>query len=272
MSIQPPLIILGMHRSGTSLVAKLLEALGLYIGAEQLVQQSESTHFVWANNWILKQCSATWDTPSPFAPLPQPLQQPLAELLQQAVQLFWSQYAQNMNPDQPWGWKDPRTSLTHSLWQKVYPKATFIHVYRHPVDVAWSLHTREVKMAQSILNTAKSNSLSFIQSQKSLGISSIAFDLFRCFDLWKTYVQSCQQIPQHKVLHLQYENLLANPKSTLQDIASFSGISFQENRISTVIKQIDPSRQYAYRSNPKLVEFARRICSDDLVQKLQYHP
>ena len=125
---QSPIIILGMHRSGTSLVAKLLEELGLYLGAEQLPNLSEAVQFVWANNWILKQCGANWDNPSPFSPLPVQLQQPLAELLQSAVPMFWADYAKLLQAQQAWGWKDPRTSLTCRLWEIVYPQAKFIHI------------------------------------------------------------------------------------------------------------------------------------------------
>jgi len=48
-----PVILLGMHRSGTSLVARLLDELGLFQGAE-LQDDHESTHFLAVNELLLE--------------------------------------------------------------------------------------------------------------------------------------------------------------------------------------------------------------------------
>ena len=57
-----PLIVIGMHRSGTRLLAQLLEKLGVFMGADQQAD-SESVSFMSINEGILHQCGAFWSEP-----------------------------------------------------------------------------------------------------------------------------------------------------------------------------------------------------------------
>ena len=43
---------------------------------------------------------------------------------------------------EPWGWKDPRTSLTAPFWRERLPGLRFVVCVRHPVEVAASLRAR----------------------------------------------------------------------------------------------------------------------------------
>src|SRR4051812_11129697 len=61
---RPPVIILGMHRSGTSLVARLLDELGLFQGNE-LQEDHESVYFMEVNDLLLRRVGASWDNPGP---------------------------------------------------------------------------------------------------------------------------------------------------------------------------------------------------------------
>lgn len=44
--------------------------------------------------------------------------------------------------DEPWGWKDPRTSLFIHYWRQQFPSLRGVVVYRHPADVYLSLLRR----------------------------------------------------------------------------------------------------------------------------------
>ena len=57
-----PVIVIGMHRSGTSLMVKILEELGVFMGADQ-EHNKESIFFIWINKWIMHQTHASWDNP-----------------------------------------------------------------------------------------------------------------------------------------------------------------------------------------------------------------
>ena len=60
-----PVILLGMHRSGTAMIARLLDALGLFQGSE-LQEDHESTWFLEINDLLLRRVNAAWDNPDPI--------------------------------------------------------------------------------------------------------------------------------------------------------------------------------------------------------------
>lgn len=51
-----------MHRSGTSLLVKILQELGVFMGMD-LEHNSESKFFIEVNEWMLNQAGASWDNP-----------------------------------------------------------------------------------------------------------------------------------------------------------------------------------------------------------------
>ena len=60
-----PVIVIGMHRSGTSLIVKVLEKLGVFMGADQ-EHNGESLFFNTINEWILNQSHIRWDNPENY--------------------------------------------------------------------------------------------------------------------------------------------------------------------------------------------------------------
>ena len=60
-----PIIITGMHRSGTSLLAKLAKDLGLFAGTK-LDPNCESIFFQQLNIWLLQLAGANWSNPIAF--------------------------------------------------------------------------------------------------------------------------------------------------------------------------------------------------------------
>ena len=63
--MRPPVIFIGMHRSGTSMLARLLEELGMFFGAVK-DQNNEALFFQGLNEWLLGQCGGRWDNPAAF--------------------------------------------------------------------------------------------------------------------------------------------------------------------------------------------------------------
>src|SRR5438874_13691085 len=116
-----PIAIAGMHRSGTSMVARLLRQCGVDLGpADQLLPPQadnpegfwEHPAFVTLNDDILTAAGGSWNVP-PTAPVAADALEPLrarAAALPAEIGLT-----------EPRGWKDPRTSLTLSLWAAVFP-------------------------------------------------------------------------------------------------------------------------------------------------------
>lgn len=58
-----PVIITGMHRSGTSLVSRLLRGHGVYLG-NVLDANSEAVEFLAMNDQVLLQLGSTWQAPA----------------------------------------------------------------------------------------------------------------------------------------------------------------------------------------------------------------
>ena len=139
-----PVAIVGMHRSGTSMVAKLLQRAGLNLGDEaDLMPPAEENpegfyehlQFVKLNDEVLNVAGAGWDCPpaagfnwkdaalDSFRARARRLAIPLEEQL-------------------PWGWKDPRTSLTLPFWRSAFGPLRVVAVVRNPLEVVTSLHRR----------------------------------------------------------------------------------------------------------------------------------
>lgn len=163
--LPPPVIVIGMHRSGTSLVAGILARLGVYLGpkvrlpdrgaeAEKQVLlragYAEAEEFVYLNDDLLRAGGATWDRVEPF--LARLEERPFAAArvarLQRATagSLRWDYLA--AMPRQysgAWGWKDPRTTLTLPLWLALFPEARVVYVRRKTAAAAASLHRRALE-------------------------------------------------------------------------------------------------------------------------------
>lgn len=163
--LPPPVIVMGMHRSGTSLVAGLLSRLGVYMGPKvQLPKDGgpiqdailvrsgygEAEELVYLNDDLLRSAGAAWDNPQPFLDLwdDESFMRRCAARLQRATagSLYWDYLAAMPRGSMgAWGWKDPRNTLTLPCWLALFPEATVIHVRRDPTAAAASLHRRALE-------------------------------------------------------------------------------------------------------------------------------
>ncbi|HIA54466.1 MAG TPA: hypothetical protein EYN91_20670 [Candidatus Melainabacteria bacterium] len=133
-----PLIICGMHRSGTSVASAILARCGLDIGsnlnpaaAGNVQGHYEDLDFVrfheeifqksghGPEGWMLEKVSA-------------------AVRYRKEAELLLARHKHRS----PWGWKDPRTTLLLDLWSDVIPDAKFLFMIRAPWEVADSLIRR----------------------------------------------------------------------------------------------------------------------------------
>lgn len=139
-----PVAIVGMHRSGTSMVAKLLQQAGLNLGDEaDLMPPAEENpegfyehlDFVRLNDEVLNAAGAGWDCP-PAAGFNWDAQT-LDPFRKRARYL-----AEPLSARRPWGWKDPRSSLTLPFWRSAFGPLKTVAVVRNPLEVVISLHRR----------------------------------------------------------------------------------------------------------------------------------
>jgi glycosyltransferase involved in cell wall biosynthesis len=133
------IVITGMHRSGTSLVASLLQKAGVNIG-EQLQGASkgnlrghfEDSDFYNFHQGVLKRRGQSF------------LVQSLDSMPGIAPNEFIEARSliERRRHKAIWGWKDPRTSLFLDFWHSLLSDPCYLFLYRHPIETALSLLRR----------------------------------------------------------------------------------------------------------------------------------
>lgn len=131
--------IMGMHRSGTSLLAGILMRCGLHVGTNLLMHAKdnpkghyEEKRFLNLNNQLLIRNGGFWHSP-PASIAYQGLRKPMIEFLGREE---WQREFV--------GWKDPRICLTFPLWHELIQpeKIKIVYIQRPLEEVAQSLVKR----------------------------------------------------------------------------------------------------------------------------------
>lgn len=267
-----------MHRAGTSLLAKILQKSGVFIGND-LDENNESLFFCKLNGRAFFQAGATWDNPYNLNFITENFIDEVAanfnkHLNSRKIRKYHKNFKRLRNSDVFWAWKDPRNTFTTDIWKQIFPKAKIIHIYRNPIDVAESLRQREIQF-QKMRNTKtrtgikkKMNEYLLIKTRiyaQSLRVNRIEEGI----KLWNEYTTKALSIKDN-CLHLSYENLLENIENQIVSIYNFLNIN-PENKLAEIIsKGIDKTRKTAFINNEKLVDEYRKIQNSELVRKLNY--
>jgi len=188
--------VLGMHRSGTSAVTRLVNMLGIPTALEDdLVPAKwdnptgywESSSLVDFNMRILTTVGSETGCPVWFEPGWEHDPR-LIPLRHKAAEAF-----RRVFPAAPWVWKDPRNCLTFSFWVaalEVRPVVVLVH--RNPLEIAASLRARNGEET----------------------IYSLA--------LWERYLrQALGALSDLPVLATSYEQLLADPPAWCEQARAF---------------------------------------------------
>jgi hypothetical protein len=139
-----PLVVTGMHRSGTSLLASMLLDTGVELGGDLLPadHQNRSGYFEdrpfveFAQRVLADACPAgergwpDWGWTE-------------SEVLDDAVVAGAREEGRRLlesaGRDRPWGWKDPRSTVLLDFWDELAPDACYLFVYRPPWEVTDSM-------------------------------------------------------------------------------------------------------------------------------------
>ena len=260
-----PLIVVGMHRSGTRLLAQVLERLGVFMGADQQAD-SESLTFMRINEGILHQCGAFWSEPmSAHFILSQPQSaQALAEHARNALTSQFANYAgsegwQGPN-DRQFGWKDPRNTFTLPVWREIFPGARAIHIVRHGIDVAVSLARRHHAALQAAAGSEFPGALTVVQEHGSGVLSSRrGWTLPEALTMWEQYVEKARlelASMSAGTLEIRFEELLATPEKLVPAIAQFCGAELPPDH-GAWFDDIRSDRAFAFRRDATLSELAK---------------
>jgi hypothetical protein len=246
---QEIICVLGMHRSGTSLLTRILNLIGLNLGPTEILTTEpvaanpkgywEHSELTLVSDAILKRHGGSWNNP-PSLPRNWEANAALDDLKQRAQQIVKKQFA-----GVPlWGWKDPRTCLTLPFWQRLLPHMRYIICLRNPVAVAHSL--------------ARRDRLSSEASSR----------------LWLTYVSSALHYTEGKPrLLVFYEDLMCNGPSELPRLAAFLDVRKRAEQAEVkkaVAEFIEPGMQH-FRADgaPAAARSRFEICAGSLYAALR---
>ncbi|MCO5230768.1 MAG: sulfotransferase [Chitinophagales bacterium] len=276
----PPVIIIGMHRSGTTMITKMLENLGLFVGDKKEIN-NEALFFWDINNWIFEIACSRADLPHNFQYLNPRTRQILIDDLNYFVQSSQKKkflgdknnaYKSLKDLDIPWGWKDPKNSFTIDLWKEIFPNAVVLHIYRNPIDSISSFIERDLKMKDKYqLNWKKALKRKLLIS-KNYHSNFRLYSLEEGYNLWEEYVTKCMQQEQFfpNMKHVRYEDFLAEPSLHLHSIATFCGLNFTEQQINEQVKSVKSDRSFAFTKNPEAIDVYLKVKDKPLMKQLNY--
>lgn len=214
-----PVAILGMHRSGTSMIAQLLHHCGLHLGSRtDLIAANKDNEagywehlaFTRLNETILQTAGGSWNQPPVLesdwssAPAFAPLRQTATQLIEGlAIHSFW-------------GWKDPRTSLTLPFWLNLLPDLRLVVCLRHPFEVAHSLSTRHDHW--------------------------LAYETG--LTLWLDYYQAIRRVaPPDRLIVTHYASMFTDAAAELHRLTQFLALPVSQTQLETACQQAAPGLQ-----------------------------
>jgi hypothetical protein len=227
---QRHVVVVGMHRSGTSAMAGALAQLGLALPDEtDLITAGpanergywELRRFVTFNDRVLAYLNGSWSTPpKPVPDWERSRDEALVELRSDARDFILREFR-----DPHMVLKDPRLCITLPFWRQVFDQQPVaVLVLRDPLDVARSLRTRN-------------------NFPLSLGLA-----------LWRRYVQeSIRSVEGLPVFVAQYEEFLADPRTQITELNAFlraNGVAAASaERVEEAVETFEPELRH-HRSEP----------------------
>mgnify|MGYP000097149620 CR=1 FL=1 len=217
-----PVFIVGMPRSGTSLVEQVLASHPEVFGAGEL------THIQMLAGVIAKR-----NAPVRY---PQCLAQISAEELTKAAETY-VQYLQDVsNKAIRIVDKMPHNFMHLGLIQMLFPNARVIHVSRDPIDTCLSCYTQEFTTAHAYTY--------------DLGI------LGGYYKQYERLMQHWENVLQIPILHIKYETLVDNQEVISRQLVDFCGLKwneqvmrFYETRREVATASFDQVRQPLYKKS-----------------------
>jgi len=219
--------IIGMHRSGTSMIAKLLQQAGLYLGPEKQLLGPDAANpdghfehkgFLKINRELLQYLGAAWQFP-PQGQLNWQDNAALEPLRADARALI-----AELSARRPWGWKEPRTTVLLPFWKSIAPGLRFVLCIRSPLEVAKSLTKRNnIPLEQGIF-------------------------------LWHRYTRAALEDSEGcSRLIVHYEDFFSDPGGEIDRLVAFCGLKRPEN-----LSAMDPGVRIDLRhQRSELAEFLR---------------
>lgn len=180
------IFVMGMHRTGTSMVMGILARCGVYVGKNLLMGARDNPRGHWEersylkiNDRLMKLNGGSWHNP------PTGLNY---VGMKGRMRKFLAQWPRN----HPVGWKDPRTCYTFPLWYDlIYPEEIkVILTYRPAGEVARSLKARNaIPLKKGAILAMKYTEIGF-HNVKRRGVDSMVTHYHSYFENWEVQVRA----------------------------------------------------------------------------------
>ncbi len=273
-----------MHRSGTSMVTRMLEELGLFVGWHK-DENHEALFFQILNKWLMRRAGCAWDRPEAFHELLS--HHPTRELVVKHLNNFLGspRFISYLGPGKylrsitfphktlAWGWKDPRNTFTLPIWLDIFPGARIVHIFRHGVDVANSLRVREQEtLSRQRTKFSHIKYFTWMAPEKVFLLNSV-----RCttleggFSLWEMYLNESRKhidTLDNRVFDIRYEDFIEDPYHHLESLAHFCCLPTTHAILDRVASKIKQRRRFAYQGNEELETYATKV--SDRLSKFGY--
>ena len=237
-------LVIGMHRSGTSALTRGLQMLGVYLGNDFLDLRPDNPTGYWEdkkiyelNERLLATLGLRWED---VALIDDTLwHRPEVEvLLDEAVDYLKSQFVNHPL----WGFKDPRTIRLLPFWQSVLRRLhvdeCYLVVIRNPRSVALSLQKRH------------------------------GMDEIEAHFLWLVYmVPYLNEIASRPFIVADYDMVMADPRRQIERIARGLKIPLAKSSMAAIdqfaVDFLDPNLRHSFYkesdfdTNPKLRPLTR---------------
>src|SRR3954452_5171970 len=217
--------IAGAHRSGTSMVTRLLHGCGLYLGPKDGLMPPQADNpdgfwehlgFVALNDDLLSARGGAWD-------LPPKSNENLSDERLEPLRMKARLLIEGFQSAPVWGWKDPRNSLTLPFWEELLPDLKTLIMVRNPLEVAYSMGKRNG--------------------------TSYAFGL----RLWEIYNRRLiETAGNHQRLFTHYDLFFDKAEKELERIANFVGLA--DAKIRSAADLVATKRRHTHFSIDQLVD------------------
>ena len=260
-----PIIITGIHRSGTTLLSKIFENNKVFFGAKKDLN-NEALFFQNLNKWLLSSYGISWENPkyidfelnkNRFDMILFKLQKILNSRLNFRYLGLKSLVLEKklLEIDFDWGWKDPRNIFSLPFWLKLFPESKVLILIRHPFDVVNSLITRnkyllekDIKLKDKLSNYMLIPFLN-VRNYSNLSSDISDFDIgMRLYDCYYNQLVLMTEKYNSNIKIIKYEDLVLKKEDVVLNLFEFCNISLN-NETKTFIETIRTDRLYNFKLN-----------------------
>lgn len=224
-------IILGMHRSGTSVITQICQSMGVYLGKEQDLMEAtqynlsgffENKEIIHINDEILQLCKREWYSLEPLTI--DFNNQRIVEKMEHLESIVTNMF----ETSDMVGIKDPRMAILLPLWERIFDKLVdeviYIWEFRNPLEVAESLKKRDgfsrkhslllwVNYNLNILEFLKEKEYLLVNYRDILEDSLVFHELAKLFgiEINDDLIKKLNQLVKHDYCHSDYSHQIIEP-------------------------------------------------------------